>query len=103
MIPFHNNSRDKRMKKGSKGGSKNQKSAGGGGSNGKDSSSAASVSPQSVISVAKELQLAELGPEVASFIAQTTEYQLREIIEDAIKVSLDACVWLEEVSVSLDN
>lgn len=79
------------MKKGSKGGSRKNASGGGSGLNGKESTSssagAACVSPQTVVAIARELQLAELGPDVATFIAQSTEYQLREIIEDAIKVT----------------
>lgn len=44
------------------------------------------IPPAAIQAAAKELGMAEIGADVASFIATTVEYQLREIIEDATKV-----------------
>lgn len=48
------------------------------------------VPAEGVRQAAKALGLAEPGHGVAAFVAQTVEYQLREVIEDAIKV----CMYL---------
>lgn len=48
------------------------------------------VPAEGVRQAAKALGLAELGQGVAAFVAQTLEYQLREVVEDAIKVG----VWV---------
>ena len=64
------------------------------------------VPAEGVRLAAKALGLADLGQGVAAFVAQSAEYQLREVIEDAIKVSqgmagrffLVVCVvWVEWV------
>lgn len=44
------------------------------------------VPAEGVRQAAKALGLAEMGHGVAAFVAQSVEYQLREVIEDAIKV-----------------
>jgi hypothetical protein len=44
------------------------------------------VPAEGVRQAGKALGLAELGHGVAAFVAQSIEYQLREVIEDAIKV-----------------
>lgn len=44
------------------------------------------IPPEAIQAAAKELHMAEVNAEVASFIATTVEYHLREVLEDAIKV-----------------
>lgn len=52
------------------------------------------VPAEGVRQVAKALGLAELGHGVAAFVAQSLEYQLREVVEDAIKVRGGGGGWL---------
>lgn len=51
------------------------------------------VPAEGVRQAAKALGLAEPGHGVAAFVAQTLEYQLREVVEDAIKVRVVGFVW----------
>lgn len=48
-----------------------------------------SLVPNSIVLAAcRAIKLADFSPEVAAFIARTVEHQLREVIEDGIKVCI---------------
>jgi hypothetical protein len=49
------------------------------------------VTNATVLAMCKELHMPDVNQEVAAFLAQTVEYHLREVLEDAIKVCRRLC------------
>lgn len=75
------------------GGAPKAAKAGAGGRQGTSVGATCLVSNQAVLAACRAAHLVDFSPEVAAFIAQTVEYQVREVVEDAIKVRRSFDAW----------